>query len=200
MTRHLSQEERREQILTAARRAFIRDGFSRARMDDVAAEAGLSKGGVYFHFKSKLQIFKALHDEEIARNMELIEALDMIELPVLDKLTALAEQMVLNFAANEEHRRFLIVLAEMGVQHADIHRKIIDSHILYTDAIASQIEKGKARGEVGDVDAYAAAQLFKLLIDGIEQAFALNYPVDVPRLIAMGADVVRTTLRVPLAD
>lgn len=197
MTRHLSQEERRDQILNAARRCFIRDGFTRTRMDDIAAEAGLSKGGVYFHFPSKVMIFEALHDEEIARNLQLIQTLDAVDVPVAEKLCTLAEQMVIFFAANEEHRRFLVVLAEMGVHNPDVHRKIIQSHVRYTEAIASQIARGKARGEVGDVDPFAAAQLFKLLVDGIEQGFALNYPIDVPRLVEAGVEMVRVTLRVP---
>lgn len=48
------------QILDAALRVFSDKGFAAARMDDVAAAAGLSKGGVYTHFTSKEEIFGAL--------------------------------------------------------------------------------------------------------------------------------------------
>jgi AcrR family transcriptional regulator len=44
---------RRQQILDAARRCFLRDGFHNTSMQDVIAEAGLSVGAVYRYFKSK---------------------------------------------------------------------------------------------------------------------------------------------------
>jgi AcrR family transcriptional regulator len=52
--------ERRAQILRAALRCFSRDGFHVATMDDLAREAGLSKGSLYWHFRSKEEVFAAL--------------------------------------------------------------------------------------------------------------------------------------------
>lgn len=43
----------RDRILDAAAGVFARLGYDRARMADVVAESGLTKGSVYFHFKSK---------------------------------------------------------------------------------------------------------------------------------------------------
>ena len=45
-------EERRNQILEAATTVFARLGFHRARMDDIVQEARLSKGALYWYFKS----------------------------------------------------------------------------------------------------------------------------------------------------
>ncbi|MGX5397361.1 TetR family transcriptional regulator, partial [Streptomyces anulatus] len=42
----------RRDILRAAARVFDAKGYSLARMDDVVRETGLTKGAVYFHFKS----------------------------------------------------------------------------------------------------------------------------------------------------
>jgi AcrR family transcriptional regulator len=50
----------RRQILDAARRVFARDGFVRARMLDIAQEAGLSLGAVYRYFENKERLFEAL--------------------------------------------------------------------------------------------------------------------------------------------
>ena len=47
-------------LLEAAERAFARLGFHGARMDDVAAEAGVAKGLLYRHFASKEELFGAL--------------------------------------------------------------------------------------------------------------------------------------------
>lgn len=56
----LPAQVRGAQILDAALQVFTDKGFVSARMDDIAQQAGLSKGGVYAHFKSKEEIFLAL--------------------------------------------------------------------------------------------------------------------------------------------
>ncbi|WP_323023521.1 helix-turn-helix domain-containing protein [Castellaniella sp.] len=58
--RRLPAHERRDQILDAALHEFSERGFGAARMDDIAARAGLSKGGLYAHFESKDAVFQAL--------------------------------------------------------------------------------------------------------------------------------------------
>jgi AcrR family transcriptional regulator len=45
--------ERRELLLDAAARVFAQRGYAEAQMDDIAAAANTSKGGLYFHFPTK---------------------------------------------------------------------------------------------------------------------------------------------------
>ncbi|MCW3815273.1 TetR/AcrR family transcriptional regulator [Micromonospora sp. DR5-3] len=51
---------RRRQILDAARRCFLRDGFHNTSMQDVIREAGLSVGAVYRYFPSKYDLVTAI--------------------------------------------------------------------------------------------------------------------------------------------
>ena len=55
-------EERKAQIVESATKVFAREGFADARMDDVAAESGVSKGLLYWYFKSKDEIIVAIAD------------------------------------------------------------------------------------------------------------------------------------------
>ena len=59
----------RQRIMDAALNVFSRKGFHDTRIDDIADEAQSSKGGVYFHFPGKEQLFLALIDE-FARLLE----------------------------------------------------------------------------------------------------------------------------------
>ncbi len=52
---------RRSRILDAALRCFARKGFHLTTVDEIAAEAGVSKGTPYVYFGSKLDLFAALH-------------------------------------------------------------------------------------------------------------------------------------------
>lgn len=54
--------ETRERIIASAARVFGLKGFQRASLDEVAADAGMTKGAIYWHFKSKNDLFFALLD------------------------------------------------------------------------------------------------------------------------------------------
>lgn len=53
-------EEKRREILDAARRCFVRDGFRGASIADICAEAGISPGHLYHYFPSKEAIVAAM--------------------------------------------------------------------------------------------------------------------------------------------
>ncbi|RRD94935.1 TetR/AcrR family transcriptional regulator [Clostridiales bacterium COT073_COT-073] len=61
--KRLTEEERREQIQTAAKKVFLKKGFQKTTMEDIIAESGMSKGGVYNYYKNTSDI---LHDLMIA--------------------------------------------------------------------------------------------------------------------------------------
>jgi AcrR family transcriptional regulator len=46
-------EETRRKLLAAALRIFARDGFERSRLEDIAAEAGYTRGAFYANFATK---------------------------------------------------------------------------------------------------------------------------------------------------
>lgn len=52
-------EIRKKDILEAAKKVFLRKGFDKAVMEDIINETSLSRGGVYYHYKNKVEI---LHD------------------------------------------------------------------------------------------------------------------------------------------
>lgn len=58
--RLLRRPERREQILVAATRAFAESGFAATSLDDVAAEAAISRDMLYRHFESKADLYRAV--------------------------------------------------------------------------------------------------------------------------------------------
>jgi AcrR family transcriptional regulator len=66
-TRRLRRTERRDQILVAATRAFARSGFAATSLDDIAAEAHISRVILYRHFDSKTDLYRAVLDRVCAR-------------------------------------------------------------------------------------------------------------------------------------
>jgi AcrR family transcriptional regulator len=57
--------EARDELLEAALRVFARRGYGQAGVDEIAAEAGYSKGALYWHFSGKEELLAALLEERI---------------------------------------------------------------------------------------------------------------------------------------
>ena len=53
-------EEREQRILDAAADLFVHYGYDKTTVDDIARQAGVSKGAIYLHFKSKDELFEGL--------------------------------------------------------------------------------------------------------------------------------------------
>jgi AcrR family transcriptional regulator len=60
-------EQRRQQILAAARRQFAHNGFHQTTMQDILGEAGLSAGALYRYFRSKEEIIAAIAEQALAQ-------------------------------------------------------------------------------------------------------------------------------------
>src|ERR1700759_4736633 len=75
-------EERRAQIVAAARTCFARSGFHNTTLQDVFAEAGLSAGCVYNYFQSKHELMLAIAEERHDEERQLIGEASQTDDPV----------------------------------------------------------------------------------------------------------------------
>jgi AcrR family transcriptional regulator len=73
LTREQQKERTREELLSAAARVFAQKGYEGASIDDVAAEAGFTKGAFYSNFASKDDVFIALVEDR-SRNWTMAAA------------------------------------------------------------------------------------------------------------------------------
>ena len=67
MTEKRTPAERRNEILQAALHVFVRKGYAQTRMEDIVTQSGLSKGALYWHYKSKRDLFLDLIDHWMDR-------------------------------------------------------------------------------------------------------------------------------------
>src|ERR1700687_5417696 len=61
---HLRTAATRKALLEAAMNVFVRDGFEASRIEDIAAEAGRSRGAFYVNFANKAEAFLALREQQ----------------------------------------------------------------------------------------------------------------------------------------
>jgi AcrR family transcriptional regulator len=74
LSREESRARTRELVLDSASVIFRRDGFHQASIDEIAEQAGFSRGAVYSSFANKEEFFLALHEREAEQRVQLIAA------------------------------------------------------------------------------------------------------------------------------
>jgi AcrR family transcriptional regulator len=74
MTRKEKQERTRSSLLRSAAKLICRKGITEASVDDIATDAGFTKGAFYANFKSKEEMFLVMLDQRYAKELERLEA------------------------------------------------------------------------------------------------------------------------------
>lgn len=94
-TRAQMVEETREKLISAARKAFATKGYAASSMDDITAEAGLTRGALYHNFGDKKGLLQAVIDqidaEMLARLRVVQEGAETPWLGLLSESTAYIE-------------------------------------------------------------------------------------------------------------
>ena len=66
--------DRPDEIVAAALEIFAEKGFAAARLEDIAARAGVSKGAIYLYFPTKQDVFRAVVEQGVAPNLNIVRA------------------------------------------------------------------------------------------------------------------------------
>ncbi|AYY11988.1 TetR/AcrR family transcriptional regulator [Actinobacteria bacterium YIM 96077] len=182
--RRMRRADRREQLLAAATRAFARTGFAATSLDDVVAEAGVSRVILYRHFESKADMYRAVLERVCGRLEEAVGSGDYDEGTIPDLLRAARAdpdgfRLLFRYAAGEpEFREFTSRLggAATEIAHRHLAESIPDarwaawaSHLVPTVAIEAVIAWLDA-GQPGDE---AAAERIGQAIQGVIDAARL---------------------------
>ena len=85
-------EERKAQILEAAKESFTKRGFHKTRMSDIADASGLSKGALYWYFESKDAIILSLLERVFEHELQDLKTLIEVDQGAEERLLAYAER------------------------------------------------------------------------------------------------------------
>ncbi len=78
-------------ILTAARKVFTRKGYSGARMEDIAKEAGINRALLHYYFRTKDRMFDLVFEQRIREFFVGLAQIISRPLPLFDKIRAIVE-------------------------------------------------------------------------------------------------------------
>lgn len=144
-------EDRREQIIDAAMRVFAQKGFTRATNRDVAREAGITTGLIYYYFESKEALLKTLLEERSPLQLTTQATSEMLQQPP-EVFLPLLVQRVLGIVEGEQFVAMVrVVLPELlhnpeiaPLMNSFLHR-VLDFLGSY---LRAQIAQGTLRAEL----------------------------------------------------
>jgi AcrR family transcriptional regulator len=133
--------ETRDELLSAALRVFAQRGYRDAGVDEIAAEAGYSKGALYWHFSSKEELLTALLDERVDAPMRERFALLATSPPERD-MTVLATQA---FGAQITGERDALLLEReywsLAIRDPELRARYIERQTELREGLAAGLEE-----------------------------------------------------------
>ncbi len=159
-------EQKRRQVLEAAARLFLAQGFEATTMDAIAREAGVSKATVYAHAKNKQDLFAAIVRGKSSLVYQSVDAADAAALGAEEALRQFARRFMEVIMAPEAQCMYRVVVAE-APRNPELGRIFYEQGPQVVIArLASILEAGRAAGQLDIDDAAIAAQEFLGLIQG----------------------------------
>ena len=113
-------EATRERIVTIAEAAVLTKGFGATSIDEIIAEAGITKSGFFYHFKDKNDLARQLLDRFLAEDYAILDALEA-------RARALADDPLQSFLI------FLNLYAEMMDDMPELHPGCLVATITYQE-------------------------------------------------------------------
>lgn len=186
-------EKKRQEILAAAQRCFLRSGLSGASTAAICAEAGISPGHLYHYFESKNAIVAAIADARIEALSERFEQGGGSSIPAL-----LSEMPQAGSPA--ESGLFFEMLAESrrNPEMAKIMHERVQS---MRRLIADVLRHGQSRGEVkAELDPDIGAAAILALINAAKVVALQEPKQDAKQTITLFKLLVGQLLRLPDED
>jgi TetR/AcrR family transcriptional repressor of nem operon len=163
----------RQQILLAAARHFARQPYHQVGIDAVLAEAELTKGAMYFHFRSKHAVALAIIDGQTTRSNEAFTDLLARKFSGLETLIDFSYQLAVRDISEDISRAALHLVESIGRidgLQAKLHREWIDN-------LTVAVQRGINEGDVLELcDPHDVGRLLASVYMGLRQISDLDEP------------------------
>lgn len=164
-------------ILTGALTVFARDGYARASIDGIAAEAGVSTRTIYNHFKDKADLFRTVIQESAASVAAAqLDIIDRYLRKVTDLEAELVEFGIAWRTPLPDYAEHSALVRQINAEAGHIPQDAIDAWqetgpLAVRRALAARFEALAAAGHLQLEDPLRAALHFSLLISGANPSY-----------------------------
>lgn len=164
---------RQQEILSGAKSVFLRKGFHKVTMDDIARQTGLSKGALYLYFPSKEKLFMALMEHSVEARVKLTEEILKSKESSLNKIRNYVYSTLDYFQKDRDLIMIMMMIERDALcagLHKGIHEKAMQMMIKITQYITNVMKEGIKEGSLRKRDPYKMA----LALAGMVQMFVMH--------------------------
>lgn len=184
-------EERRQEILMAALKAFAEKGYNKTTVEDIVRISGLSKGTLYWYFQNKEAIFLGLVEMVFSGFWQMFEGIlrETTDIPPPERLRLLLNATTTTI---DESIQWIGLYTDFFNQAWQIPRLLEifrQFYAQYTGAVAPIIQQGIDSGIFREVDPQLAARTLVGALDGYWFQQILQFG-DARQLIDLYGDLV----------
>jgi AcrR family transcriptional regulator len=173
MTKKEDKKKRIDSIISAAVDVFIEKGYEGASMNEIAARAGISKGGLYHHFISKDMVL-------LYANQKLMEPCEELMLHAQKNKSASEglREYIYEYLKYWNERKRELIFFSLSMTKAMTHRDIFNMYEGFVESYITSFEKlfknGIDTGEFKNHDFRGSSIALMSALDGVIVYMALN--------------------------
>jgi AcrR family transcriptional regulator len=115
----------RSELIRSARHVFARDGFEHARIEDIASRARKTRGAFYDNFKDKEDVFLAIFEEDVVRDLTELGSL-LLPLPTINERIEALAQYLANLSKDLERMLLNVEFKLYAIRHPHKRKRLAD--------------------------------------------------------------------------
>ncbi len=159
--------ETRQRLLESAVSVFAHHGYDRATLDEIAREAGFSKGAFYVHFESKEDLFWTLLEERIARQQHVYRQAVDATAPVIDNLRTILRAVFALYKADPLWAAMFMEFGAHALRNEQVRLRLAAMYEGWRGLVVATLKAGRDAGRVRtDIDVEFVASMLIAAVEG----------------------------------
>ena len=161
------QDLRKDQILDAALSVLVQNGYEGSRMDDVVQESQLSKGAIYWYYKSKKDMYLDLVNFWVFRYSATINHLVETDQSAPNQLKSLFNYFIDQYESDPDPFFALTEFWSMAQKDSDFREKLQVVYSQFLEVLEKIVVKGVSEGDFKKLDVRITAMSIMLNVESI---------------------------------
>ena len=161
------QIQRKEQIMDAALKVIISKGYENSRMDDIVDLSSMSKGAIYWYYKSKKEVYLNLVNYWVIKYSTVINHIVEEDDSAADQLKDVFDYFILQYEQDPSAFKALVEFWSLAGRDEDFHKKVDRVYTKFLQFLERIINKGVKSGEFKKLDVRVTALSIMVNIEGI---------------------------------
>ena len=161
------QLQRKAQILDAALAVIVQKGYENSRMDDIVALSKMSKGAIYWYYKSKKEIYLSLVNHWVHNYSAVLNHIVDTDRSASDQLRSLFQYFTVQYEKDPVVFKALLEFWSMAGRDPEFNDKLQKVYSEFVNLISTIIQQGMDNGEFKNLDVDITAMSIMVNIEGI---------------------------------